>query len=102
MSTGHNETPDDEKIHTLATFINNFGYSMHIGANEIRPKEVQKLLGKVEGTPEEALISRLALRSMKQAKYTPENIGHFAGGKLLYTFYVPNPAIPRSSDPPDH
>ena len=46
------ETPDDENIHTLATFINNFGYSMHIGANEIRPKEVQKLLGKVEGTPE--------------------------------------------------
>ena len=66
----------------------------HIGANEIRPKEVQKLLGKVEGTPEEALISRLALRSMKQAKYTPENIGHFGlGGKLLYTFYVSNPKI---------
>ncbi len=74
MHIGANEI---RKIHTLATFINNFGYSMHIGANEIRPKEVQKLLGKVEGTPEEALISRLALRSMKQAKYTPENIGHF-------------------------
>ena len=41
---------------------------MHIGANEVRPKEIQKLLGKVEGTPQEALISRLALRSMKQSQ----------------------------------
>ncbi len=82
------ETPDEEKIRTLATFINNFGYSMHIGANEIRPKEVQKLLGKVEGTPEEALISRLALRSMKQAKYTPENTGHFGLAANYYTHFT--------------
>lgn len=82
------ETPDEEKIRTLATFINNFGYSMHIGANEIRPKEVQKLLGKVEGTPEEALISRLALRSMKQAKYTPENTGHFGLAAKYYTHFT--------------
>ena len=61
---------------------------MHIGANEIRPKEVQKLLGKEEGTPEEALISRLALRSMKQAKYTPENIGHFGLAANYYTHFT--------------
>lgn len=82
------EAPDDEKIHALATFINNFGYSMHIGTNEIRPKEVQKLLGKVEGTPEEALISRLALRSMKQAKYTPDNTGHFGLAANYYTHFT--------------
>ena len=82
------ETPDEEKIRALATFINNFGYSMHIGANEIRPKEVQKLLGKVEGTPEKALISRLALRSMKQAKYTPENTGHFGLAAKYYTHFT--------------
>ncbi|MFR8180023.1 MAG: hypothetical protein ACLU80_08910 [Dorea sp.] len=47
---------------------------------------------RVEDTPEEAMISRLALRSMKQAKYTPENDGHFGlGGKLLYTFYFSDP-----------
>ena len=82
------EAPDDEKIHALATFINNFGYSMHIGVKEIRPKEVQKLLGKVEGTPEEALISRLALRSMKQARYTPENTGHFGLAANYYTHFT--------------
>ena len=62
------ETPDDEKIKKLSTLINNFGYHIHVG-NGVRPMEVQKLLGKAEGTPEEALIDRLALRSMKQAKY---------------------------------
>lgn len=82
------EAPDEEKIRKLATFINNFGYSMHIGVNEIRPKEVQKLLTKVEGTPEESLISRLALRSMKQAKYTPDNTGHFGLAAPYYTHFT--------------
>ena len=82
------EAPDDEKIRTLAAFINNFGYSMHIGANEVRPKEVQKLLAKVDGAPEEALISRLALRSMKQAKYTPDNSGHFGLAAGYYTHFT--------------
>ena len=65
-----------------------FGFSMHIGANEVRPKEIQKLLGKVEGTPQEALISRLALRSMKQARYTPENSGHFGLAANYYTHFT--------------
>ncbi len=82
------EPPDEEKIRTLATFINNFGYSMHIGVNEIRPKEIQKLLAKVEDTPEEALICRLALRSMKQARYMPENIGHFGLAANYYTHFT--------------
>lgn len=81
------ETPDDDKIKKLSTFINNFGYHIHVG-NEVRPKEVQKLLAKVEGTPEEALISRLALRSMKQAKYTPENTGHFGLAAKYYTHFT--------------
>ncbi|MDD7146973.1 MAG: RNB domain-containing ribonuclease, partial [Lachnospiraceae bacterium] len=45
--------------------------------DEVHPKELQKLLSKIENTPEEALISRLTLRSMKQARYTPDNTGHF-------------------------
>ena len=81
------EAPDEEKIKKLSTFINNFGYHIHVG-NEVRPKEVQKLLGKVEGTPEESLISRLALRSMKQARYTPENTGHFGLAAKYYTHFT--------------
>lgn len=82
------EPPDEEKIRTLATFINNFGYSMHVGVNELRPKEIQKLLAKVEDTPQEALICRLALRSMKQARYMPENIGHFGLAANYYTHFT--------------
>ena len=81
------EAPDEEKMKKLSTFINNFGYHIHMG-NEVHPMEVQKLLGKVEGTPEEALISRLALRSMKQAKYTPENTGHFGLAAKYYTHFT--------------
>lgn len=61
---------------------------MHVGANEVRPKEIQKLLAKVEGGPQEAMISRLALRSMKQAKYTPENSGHFGLAAAYYTHFT--------------
>ena len=82
------EIPDEDKIKKLATFINNFGHSMHIANKEVRPKEIQKLLAKVEGTNEEMLISRLALRSMKQAKYTPENTGHFGLAASYYCHFT--------------
>lgn len=71
------DTPDPEKIEKLAAFIRSFGYSIKLTREEIHPKELQKLLGRICGTPEEAMISRLTLRSMKQAKYTTENTGHF-------------------------
>lgn len=83
------ETPDEDKMKKLMTFIQNFGYTMHVGQGQvIRPKEVQKLLDKIEGTPEEAMISRLALRSMKQAKYTDENSGHFGLATQYYTHFT--------------
>ena len=81
------EVPDEEKIRKLSTFINNFGYHIHI-RNEVRPKEIQKLLARVDGTPEEALISRLALRSMKRAGYTTENTGHFGLATKYYTHFT--------------
>ena len=81
------EAPDEEKMRQLGAFINNFGYHIHV-RNEVRPKEIQKLLGKVEGTPEEPLISRLALRSMKQARYTTENTGHFGLAAKYYTHFT--------------
>lgn len=73
------DTPEEEKIKKLATFIHNFGYhlKMRTGEKEIHPKELQKLLGKIEGTDEEALISRLTLRSMQRAQYTVTCNGHF-------------------------
>lgn len=78
------DKPDSEKIKKLSTFINNFGYTLHVGSDEVHPKELQKLLEKIEGSDEEALISRLTLRSMKQARYSNMNTGHFG---LAATYY---------------
>lgn len=82
------EQPDAEKIQKLSTFINNFGYSLHIGSDEVHPKELQKLLEKIDGTSEEPLISRLTLRSMKQARYTVENTGHFGLAADCYCHFT--------------
>ena len=81
------ETPDEDKIKKLAILINNFGYSLHI-SDEVRPGQIQKLLSKIQGTPQETMISRLALRSMKQARYTPENDGHFGLAARYYTHFT--------------
>ncbi len=80
--------PDPEKMKRLGTFINNFGYTIRTQNGEVHPKELQKLLDKIEGTPEEALISRLTLRSMKQAKYTTVCTGHFGLAANYYTHFT--------------
>lgn len=82
------DNPDNEKVEKLGIFINNFGYSIKIGQYEIHPKELQKLLVKIDGTPEEPLISRLTLRSMKQAKYTTESTGHFGLATKYYCHFT--------------
>jgi len=82
------DNPDPEKINKLGTFIRNFGYSIKSRQEEIHPKELQKLLAKIEDTPEEALISRLTLRSMKQAKYTINCTGHFGLACQYYCHFT--------------
>lgn len=82
------EKPDAEKVQQLATFIQNFGYTIHIGTDEVHPKELQKLLDKIEGSNEEALISRLTLRSMKQARYSTQNKGHFGLAASYYCHFT--------------
>lgn len=82
------DTPDPEKMKQLGVFINNFGYFIRMQQGEIHPKELQKLLDRIEGTPEEPLLARLTLRSMKQAKYTTECSGHFGLAARFYTHFT--------------
>ena len=82
------DNPEEEKLQRFATFINNFGLSLHLSNGVIHPKELQKLLGKIEGTPEEPLISRLMLRSMKQAKYSTISTGHFGLSASYYCHFT--------------
>jgi ribonuclease R len=82
------EKPDPDRIKKLAAFINNFGYTIHTEGGELHPKELQKLLEKIADTPHETLISRLTLRSMKQAKYTTDETGHFGLASRYYCHFT--------------
>lgn len=82
------ESPDEEKIKSLAGFISSFGYGIKGISDEIHPKELQKLLARIADTPEERMISRLTLRSMRQARYTTENTGHFGLAAKHYCHFT--------------
>lgn len=90
------DVPDAEHIRKLSAFIHNFGYYMKavgragqkISGEEVHPKEIQKLLAKIAGTPEEMLISRMALRSMRQAKYSVDCTGHFGLACQYYCHFT--------------
>lgn len=82
------EKPDPDRMRKLVTFLHNFGYTLRLKDNEVHPKEIQKLLAKLEGTAQEALIDRLTLRSMKQAKYTTECTGHFGLAAKYYCHFT--------------
>lgn len=82
------EKPDAEKINSLNILLANFGYHIRIHGDEIHPNEYRKLMEKIAGTPEEALISRLSLRSMKQARYSTECSGHFGLAANYYCHFT--------------
>ncbi len=71
------EKPDIEKIRKLDNLIHNFNLALKIKNDEIKPAEIASLLEKIKDTPQEMLVSRLALRSMQRAKYSTECSGHF-------------------------
>lgn len=82
------ESPDPDKMKKLVYLLRGLGYTIKMGRDEIHPKEIQKLLEKVDGSDAEALISRLTLRSMKQAKYTTECTGHFGLACQYYCHFT--------------
>ncbi len=82
------EKPSEEKMRKLAIFINNFGFTLKGNKGDIHSKEIQKLLSQIDGSPEANLIMRLALRSMQQAKYTAENLGHFGLAAKYYCHFT--------------
>lgn len=82
------EIPDDEKIQKLDHFVRTFGYRLKLSNGEIYPKALQQVLSQVEGTEEERVITRVVLRSMKQARYTAENVGHFGLAAKYYCHFT--------------
>lgn len=81
------ENPDPEKIMALSEFMTSFGHTMK-GLGKTHPKDLQKVLEEITGTPEENILSRLLLRSMKQARYTAESNGHFGLAAKYYCHFT--------------
>lgn len=84
----NHDEPDNEKIKYLANFIYNFGYSIQGRLENLHPKEFQRLISSIQGTDEESVVSRLILRSMKQAKYEEYCNGHFGLAANYYCHFT--------------
>lgn len=82
------EKPDADRMQKLGIFIRNFGYRLRTAGDEVHPGEIQKLLDRIAGTPEEAMLSRLTLRSMKRAQYATDCTGHFGLAASYYCHFT--------------
>jgi len=81
------EEPDEEKLAKFREFVYNLGYKMK-GGEETEPKDLQEILNAVEGKKEEKVVSTLLLRSMMQAKYSPQCVGHFGLAAKYYCHFT--------------
>ena len=82
------ENPDMEKMETVLEMVHQAGIKVKKGKETISPKEVQKILKELEGMECEPFFARLILRSMKQAKYTEEDTGHFGLAAKYYCHFT--------------
>jgi len=81
------DKPTGEKLVAFTKLIETLGYSLPL-KKEYTPKDFQRLLEEVKGTPHEFLVNRLLLRSLKQARYSSYNIGHFGLASDCYTHFT--------------
>jgi len=81
------EEPDEEKLNHFNEFVHNLGYFVKFG-REVHPKALQEVIEKVKGRTEETVVSTLLLRSMKQARYSPECSGHFGLAAKYYSHFT--------------
>ncbi|EOA08105.1 ribonuclease R [Pediococcus acidilactici] len=82
------ETPDSERMLTFFEFLSTFGHVVKGSTKDLKPKMLQSVLKKVAGTREEAMISVMLLRSMRQAKYDARSLGHFGLAAKYYTHFT--------------
>ncbi|MCC8089168.1 MAG: ribonuclease R [Rikenellaceae bacterium] len=82
------DDPSPEKLEDFKSFITRFGYYMTAEKSRAVAKEMNKLLKKIHGRPEENLISILAIRTMAKAVYTTNNIGHYGLAFDYYTHFT--------------
>jgi ribonuclease R len=81
------EEPSEEKMADLAEFLPTLGITLP-PADKLKPRHIQKAIASVKGTPVEALVNTVVLRTMKQARYAEENVGHFGLAAETYTHFT--------------
>lgn len=82
------EYPDEEKLNVFLHFIRGLGYSVKGAQNEIHPRELQHIIEDIAGKKEEAVVSRMMLRSLKKAKYSEINDIHFGLSSKYYSHFT--------------
>ena len=82
------EDPKEDKLQRFFEFITNFGLIVRGTANSVHPRALQNIIEAVKGEPEEMVVSTVMLRSMQQAKYDPESVGHFGLATKYYTHFT--------------
>jgi ribonuclease R len=82
------EEPDPLKVEQFEEFVTPLGYSLSAPPDAVKPRHFQKLVEKMQGTPEEKPIAFLMLRTMQKARYEPHNLGHFGLAAKSYTHFT--------------
>ena len=82
------EMPEIEKVQELNEFLFDLGYKIQTNKKEVSSKEFQAILNQIKNKPEEKVISTLLLRTLKQARYEDENIGHFGIASKYYCHFT--------------
>ncbi|HWP35216.1 MAG TPA: ribonuclease R, partial [Thermodesulfobacteriota bacterium] len=83
------EEPAPEKVEAFREFVHNLGYSLAPRTDgTLSPRAFQRLVEEVRGRPEERLVNTVMLRTMKQARYAAENLGHFGLASRAYTHFT--------------
>ena len=82
------EAPDEKKVAEFDAFIEPLGYSLGGTGRSVTPKNFQKLVDRIRGTPEERPIAALMLRTMQKARYDAVSLGHFGLAAEHYTHFT--------------
>lgn len=82
------ETPSSEKMQELGKFVSTFGYTIKGDLEEVHPKALQSIISAIKGKKEEEAISTIMLRSLRQARYSPECSGHFGLAAKYYSHFT--------------
>ena len=82
------EKPDNEKIENLNDVLGKFGYKVILGSEGIHPKKFQSIIHDSQSKGTSMIVHKMVLMALKQARYTPENIGHFGLASSYYTHFT--------------